>query len=203
MILSDAQNYHAAERNRPAYILGNGESLRQAGPLPRGGTVIGVNRSWTLYPDTDHWVFSGGALHARELVAVAHRPKVAWTWDSFPSETPLQRLRVQTGELVLVRKLEDDGRRTFRANLATGTNAWFAGLLAIHVATWLGANPIYLLGFDSTGGHHYPDARRVDRTDFIPYYRPVKEWASRNGVRIVNCSASSSIRDFELGTPGG
>jgi hypothetical protein len=187
----------------PAYLLGNGESLNEAGAIPSGGVTIGINRSWTLYPETDHWVFSGGALHSRELAAGDHVPKIAWTWDHFLLELGVHAVENQPGELVVIPKLPDDARERFRADLPFGSNAWFAGLLAIHVTAWLGCDPIYLIGFDSHGGHHYPDQRRVDRTDFIPYYGPVKDWAIQTGTRIVNCSASSVIPFFERGAPGG
>lgn len=84
------------------------------------------------------------------------------------------------------------------------------GLAAICLASALGADPIYLLGFDMEGqngktAHHYGDypeenTDKVYRENFLPGFELLGRDMIRAGRRIVNLNPNSQLRLFEFGS---
>lgn len=79
-----------------------------------------------------------------------------------------------------------------------------SGVLALDVARNLGATQIVMLGFDMHGTHFFgpytngctntqPKRRDVFQVQF-------RKWAERNkGLRVVNCTAGTHLKAFQLG----
>jgi len=117
--------------------------------------------------------------------------------------------RTNCGDVYLVPRtaaLYDDKpyKNTMQAGIATGN---FSGYAAVNLAMCLGANPIYLLGYDckhSDGKTHYHSG--YDRTademklkqlaiDFLK----LKKKADSLGVKIINLTAGSAVTAFAKG----
>ena len=193
-----------------AFIIGGGPSLAAFDfSRLRGELVIGVNASFakvdcqvmfSMDSDFHDWLLSG-ALEAkmpgiRQKFLDFAGLKVWLDAHGHPFSPGVRTLR-SLGASGLTSSLKD--------GVFHGENSGYA---ALNIAVCLGANPIYLLGFDGKlaadgrAHHHeeYPTPTTQGVLDkFVKYFHKIAPALQDRGVRVVNLNAESAIRCFEFG----
>lgn len=200
----------------PAFIVGGGPSLRGFDfSRLRGRRSIGVNLAFYAFDPTIifsmdtrflNWIFNGTydrgsfpGLRAKFEKTAAYK---VWllTYSASLAEDIF---------IVPVHKSYQDGLGSFtlryRDGIGHGNNSGYA---ALNLAVILGANPIYLLGFDCNrlpdashwhAGHPVPqNPKHLD--SFIPRFETAAAATKKAGIRVVNLNPASALRCFEFGS---
>lgn len=174
----------------------------------RGFRAIAVNRSYRLL----------AGLHADQPL-VFSMDAGFWKkadcefdgvrWRVAGAGCPLVHLRVfnqkmPSGPTHYVDAIGDDHRApAWGTSLATGIGSgWHSGFGAVNLADVLGADPIYLLGFDYSGGWWHEGYEHGPRPDdvqarFVQAFEAVRDQVR---ARVVNCNPESLLRCFEFGS---
>lgn len=193
-------------RGRPCFIVGGGPSLRGFDwSRLRGELTIAINRAHEFFDPTIiftmddrfiQWTINkrfGGRARDRFInhpVRVQHDMTGRRKWD---------------GMISLQRSSEYPVSSTLRAGLADGQNSGFG---ALNLAVCLGANPIYLLGYDmrSAGARQkhfhsgYPTAQTPSvYPRFAAHFERAAPVIEQAGVRVVNLNRESGLTCFEFG----
>lgn len=194
---------------RRCFIVGGGPSLKGFDfSRLKGEIVVTVNRGFESAP------FSA--------INVAQDPRL-WGWYERGDlgEEARQKFNEYKGlkcwvnaqsfpfpeDLYLVNAVPIDGYEKF--DIVEGVPCHGnSGANAIMVAACLGANPIYLLGFDCKGengrtadfhaGYPESDPEKV-YDNFLPDFKDAAWRLAKKGVRVVNLNPDSAIRCFEFG----
>jgi hypothetical protein len=192
-------------------LLGGGESVNYLDleKIERRMPVIGLNQSWKSL-ETPWRVFIHGSNWTDIKSGKAPKPKLAifpvtkeieqtvdeWVPDMFVC--PLQ---------YLVPRIKYPGEAhpfagDFSSDLRDGTRAAFCGLLALEIAVWAGFTDIYLLGYDSAGGHFFDPKFSINSTTFEYWNKLLMDAGAvlkARGVRVTNCSGYSTVDAFQKG----
>jgi hypothetical protein len=202
--------------NKPAYLVGGGPSLEGFNwKLLRGRRTIAVNVAFYNFEPTI--IFSMDTRCLNWIVGGTYENKFPGLRERFEKTTAYKVwLLTYTAQLredifvVRVLKNYDYGLREFswdlRAGIGHGNNSGFA---AFNLAVLLGANPIYLLGYDMKhkdgkshfhGGHPIPQ----DEAKAISYaaaFEKIAPELAKRGIRIINLNPDSGLRCFEFQKP--
>jgi hypothetical protein len=147
------EDYHSAYGG-PVALLGGGESVKKLNldAIAEAMPIIGINESWRGFA-TGWRVFVDFEL--QQFI----KPETVF-FPCAKNSKPVLPPRVAGITIEhLARKGSDPDFMGF--NLDVGTYAYFAGMLALEVATWCGFDPIYLLGYDCSGGYWMDDEKRT------------------------------------------
>jgi hypothetical protein len=179
--------------------VGGGASLKEVDlSLLCGELVIGANRAYEICNPTLSVTIDGRFTQnylARK--GLGNRDWVFYDAHNLYTHQALDGMFVVRGG---GRSLERD----LELPLCEANNS---GAAALQIAYALGANPIYLLGFDMEGEWHhkpYPRQWRPDTAKWRAYREQLESWARtlrRRGVRVVNLNPHSALRCFEFSTP--
>lgn len=201
----------------PVALLGNGRSLASwdldavAEMMP----LFGINRSWKLA--TTRWTcFVDGENDDELRTGVAPWPELVFCIEEPPGLRPsLRRISirnaprlppgVERSQIVIVQQHHE--RRFSGLDLDRGSCGMFAGHFALEIVTWLGFNPIYLLGFDGHGARFYdpPDAPGVSAKETATWnaaFSEARVALDELGVQVWNACATAAIHAFDYGIPG-
>ena len=211
-----------AWRGHPAYIIGGGPSLRGFDRSRLNGCLcVLINEAW-------QWRQKGVAFcrdrrYARRIVGdLIQIERAACNLDSVAEPSIFLFVNGSSAWASICEGMSPLVSSRIEAILSAGhkwgrsfsngiVEAPDSGLGALNVATILGADPIYLLGFDMTSPDpkrtanwhdNYPDEWRsnpcVYAERFIPYY---EKYASEIAkcARVVNLNPASALRCFEFG----
>ena len=200
-------------RGRRAFCVGGGPSLKYFDwSLLAGELTIGINRAFEQFDptiifsmDTRFWMWLeqgkfGEATRAR-FDRYSHGLKV-WL-DTVPGKTPFAEdiLTVPYNQ-----KLTGWGTN-LEEGLSSGQNS---GYSALNLAAILGANPIYLLGYDMvgnrTGGQMWwHDGYPINQNEAV-YARFSNAFAEgaapacrAAGIQVINLNPNSALRCFPFG----
>ena len=205
---------------KPAFVIGGGPSLigfdwRRL----KGQLTIGVNRAFEQFDPTILFAMDGRFL--RWLLQGAYGPEALAKFKTFPGLkvwllTHTARLPADVLVVPVLKNYSyslDNISWRLEDGIAHGNNSGFA---AFNLALCLGANPIYLLGFDFK--HRAiigPGGERTERSHFheghpiktppdktMSYKRPFEKHAAEikaKGIRVVNLNRASALRAFEFG----
>lgn len=194
------------------FILGGGESLKNFDfDRLKGEKTIGINRAFEKYPvdilfAMDYLFYRrvvGGSLDIFEEYSVRER------WSKFKGVkvmlTPMSAPSMDPGVCVIRRIFEPRVSLDLNAGIYGGTNS---GIGALMLAIILGANPIYLLGFDmkakrNTHWHSgYPNQTLEGMNARLEEYKKdfevVAPMIKEKGVRVVNLYSRSALKCFEM-----
>lgn len=183
------------------FIVGGGPSLKgfDFERLRGKGRIIVINRAYEHVPFADVHFFIDNRYYKRVQGETA--------WQAFKGrKVYLNMSGYQVGQDVI--SIPAIGRtglsRSVRSGLYHGANS---GAAAIGLAYCLGANPIYLLGFDCNkvngtshfhDGYGQPTADRVLES-FIPDFDALAKLIAPTGTRVINLNPESAVRCFQFG----
>ena len=189
------------------FIVGGGPSLKDFDfSLLDGELTIGINRAFEKFSPT--MIFCGD--------------KRMWSWielQKFGSKT--KRLFRDSKAYKVFLDLKDnalpddilridpaakDGiTKRLKDGIGLGDNS---GFMALNIAVCLGANPIYLLGFDMKGNGNgkqawwrggYPEIQDEEVYDrMISYFNDSAKEIRALDVRVINLSPESNLRCFDF-----
>jgi len=207
-------------RGRPCFVIGGGPSLKSFDwDRLTGHLSIGVNRAFERmhHPSI---IYSMDHLYYRNLEADSYG-------DGECGENVRQRfldyngvrLWIHTKDWYTAPDIYECGRlansdrmsESIKDGLGGGNNSGFG---ALNLAIILGADPIYLLGFDMKGSAgqndwwHKPHIRRNKnalvehrasdgcyKLSFIPHFKKISSWANAR-AKIINLNPDSAIDCF-------
>jgi len=199
-------------KGHPCVVVGGGPSLSDFDwELLRGWRVIGVNRVYEKFDPTIifsmdtrflRWIME--AKYGEEARKKFTESKAYKTWlCTYNCKLP--------PEIYIVKVWKNYGAgfrafpETMRNGIGHGNNSGFG---ALNLAVCLGANPIYLLGFDMRyevkgeefrthwhGGHPQPH-RPNTVTGFIDYFRLPAARAKELEINIINLCPGSALQCF-------
>lgn len=200
-----------AWEGKRCFILGGGESLKGFDFHKLDGEVtLGINRIFEFYQPTVTYMMDYRFLEqikGGEMNAYLNKD-VYKAWLQYTGIKiflcPITPLRMEPN-LFLVHRL-DDKRITLSADegIYGGNNSGFGGLM---LAIALGANPIYLLGFDmkcttATHWHEgYPgqtlEGQRVKNKQFLDLMNEFAPWIKNMGIEVINLNPNSALDCFQ------
>lgn len=192
------------------FIVAGGPSLKgfNFGRLA-GERTIAINRAVESCPDADiafafdprvHQAAAAGDFGdaARTAFAAFRGIKVCLYLDSAAAHLP--------GVFPLGCRASDGYPVSLADGVFHGGNSGYA---ALQLALLLGANPIYLLGYDMTGeggkqarfygGYPWGDGSDRVYVDFKGRIEKLAPEIAAHGVRVVNLNSGSALRCFEFG----
>ena len=191
-----------AWKGQRCFIVGGGESLKGFDFSKLSGElVIGVNRAYekvdcTIMFAIDNklynWIVKGNlGQEAKEKFDNFKGHKVWIDSAKYPYPKDIFLLDC-AGSSGLSHSMKD--------GLFAGENSGYA---ALNLAVCLGANPIYLLGFDMGGKHwheDYPEKQSQSvyekyKANFIKAAPELKQ----RGIKVINLNSDSALRCFEFG----
>ena len=196
-----------AWRDQRCFIIGGGESLKDFDfSKLKNELVIGVNRAYeridcTINFAMDHtfyeWI-TGGRL-GQEAKKKFEDFKGLPVWlDSAGYDYP-------RGIFILSKSSDNNINYSMKDGIGGGTNSGFG---ALNLAVCLGANPIYLLGFDMKGKDGkqawwhdgYPDkvGDKIYQSFINDFNRAVPRLKEKE-FRVVNLNPESELKCFDFG----
>ncbi len=199
-----------AWKNRRCFIIGGGQSLKGFNFQRLGHELtIGVNRAFeyfspsvilwmdyqTFYSDLLDGKFGQEALKKFESI---HSLKVALNVSGYKYPDEVYSLKRAGGRGFLSESLKN--------GLVDGDNV---GYLALNLAVCLGANPIYLLGFDMKGdgkgkqawfhsGYVKSSSDKVYK-GFMENFKAVAPELKERKIEVVNLNPKSKMKCFPFG----
>jgi hypothetical protein len=202
--------------NKPAFLIGGGPSLDSFDlKRLRGRRTIGVNLAFYFFEPTI--IFSMDTRFLNWVKSGTYEIKYPGCREKFQTTSAYKIwLLTYTASLpdsifvAPVFKNYDHGRMhlswLFRDGLGHGNNSGFG---ALNLALVLGANPIYLLGYDmkhEKGKTHYHAGHPLPQSPgqvagFIQAYTANADKIKERGIRVVNLNRKSALRCFEFGDP--
>jgi len=189
-------------KDRACYIVGGGPSLRGFDwSSLRGHLVIGVNRAEAALPCSvvvsRDARYAGWAQRGRlgPDEAAAQQANVVHAWINTGGFSGLKRRPFDA--MFAMHEPDDEMTGDWDLTMGSGNNSGFG---ALNLALLLGADPIYLLGFDMGGAHWhegYPlesDPNAYDR--WCATFAANADWIRARGQLVVNCSPDSRLACF-------
>lgn len=204
-------------RGKPAFIVGGGPSLSEFDcSRLKGRRTIGVNLAFLKFDPTV--IFSMDTRCLNWILSKTYDAKYPGCLARFNASaaykvwllTYVASLREDVFIAPVYRNYES-GLKGITFNSAEGIcHGNNSGYGALNLALCLGANPIYLLGFDMRHvgdrthwhkGHPVPQPKaHVD--GFVKYFQAAAPKIKARGIRIVNLTPGSALDCFEMGDAG-
>lgn len=195
---------------QPCFIIGGGPSLKDFDfqRLRNKGKIIAVNRSYLDCPFADMLIFMDKSRFYRWAMENKLDKRSKQKFEDFEGLKVYVYMRHDIPNVYLVPRAGKYGlSTTLEEGIYIGTNS---GYSALQVALCLGAQPIYLLGFDMkyerdikgkpVGHYHkYPviQEEKVVR-DFKLGFEKLAPDLKVRGHRVINLNPDSGLRCFEF-----
>jgi len=200
-----------AWHGKPCFIVGGGPSLRGFDwKLLKGKRTIGINRAFEHFEPTIIFSMDTRFLNwlLNDQYAKVMRDGAAAKENFHTSQAYKVWMATYTLQLppnfflVKVRLNYDHGLRAFtftmKDGIGHGNNSGYA---ALNLAVCLGANPIYLLGYDckhANGHSHYHAGHPIPQkektaTGFIPFFNRAAALIKPKGIDVVNLNPDSAL----------
>jgi len=209
-----------AWRGKPCFIIGGGPSLQNFDwSLLRGKRTIGINRAFERLDPTI--IFSMDTRFLNWLVKGMYdkRADGAGAREKFNRSTAykvwLATYRLSLPPEFFIVKVKgnyNQGLRNFGTSLEDGIgHGNNSGYAALNLAVCLGADPVYLLGFDCNhdhkfgrthwhSGHPMPQKFKTVK-DFIAYFNRAAMRISHTKSRVINLNPESALQCFPKQRP--
>jgi len=185
----------------PCFIIGGGASLKgfDFERLRGKGRIIAINRAYEHVPFADIHFFMDNRYYKRVQAEAA--------WQTFPGRKVYLNVSGYpvSGDVISIPTVGRTGlSKSVSAGLYHGNNS---GVGAIGLAYCLGANPIYLLGFDCNkqdGASHFHDGYGAPTSDhtlegFVKDIGALAQLLKQAGARVINLNPASAVRCFPFG----
>lgn len=192
-----------AWEGRRCFIVGGGPSLKKFdwSKLDKE-LVIAVNRSFEKCNNPEI-LFSGDPRFWQYMFAGTLGDEPTKAFDTFEGlKVGIDRAYVFPESIKTVPYASKFGW-SFDEGVALGLNSGFA---ALNLAVLLGANPIYLLGFDMRGSngkqtwHHdgYPTNNGANvYPEYIKEFERIAPELAERGIEVINLNKNSSLKCFK------
>jgi len=196
-----------AWKDQRCFIIGGGESLREFDfSKLKGELVIGVNRAYekidcTINFAMDHTLYD---WIVRGKLGQEVKDKFE-DFKGFPVWLDTVGYDYPKGIFILNKTNSHKISYSLKDGITGGNNSGFG---ALNLAVCLGANPIYLLGFDMKGKEGkqawwhsgYPDnqSNKVYKS-FINGFRRIAPDLKKKNIQIINLNPNSALKCFEFG----
>jgi len=182
-------------KGRPCFIVGGGLSLRSFDwRLLRGKAWIGINMAYRHTPTISY--IEDMRLIEREIVKPEYLA-CASIKLYHPGHPSYDRVDVQRHGVHILPSTKSRWSTDISEGVACHNNA---GVGAINLADALGADPIYLLGFDMKPGQwhdDYPDTWKAQRDQFLRYRLGFEDVVAPNvRARVFNLGPDSDLDCF-------
>ncbi|MFA5336554.1 MAG: hypothetical protein WC324_06515 [Candidatus Omnitrophota bacterium] len=186
----------------PCFIIGGGASLKgfDFNRLRGKGRIIAINRAYESVPFADIHFFMDNRYYKRVQGEAE--------WQSFPGRKVYLNMSGYPVERSVI-SVRQAGRvglsRSIREGLYHGNNS---GVGAIGLAYCLGANPIYLMGYDcnkvDNASHFHDGYEGVPTADrvlagFVKDFDALAALVTKTGTKVINLNPDSAIRSFAFG----
>jgi len=188
--------------DEPCFIIGGGPSLIgfDFERLRGYGRIIAINRAYEFIPFADIHFFMDRSYYKRIQGEAA--------WQAFQGRK-IYLNKSSPGILDKIILLHPLGRTGLSKSIAAGIyHGNNSGAAAIGLAYALGANPIYLLGYDCKripehSYFHSGYGKRI--SDFVlarwvKYFNAMAPLLQANGTQVINLNPDSAIRCFPFST---
>jgi len=198
------RNRHQGQR---ALLLGNGPSLEQLDldKVADDVLIIGMHRTWRLVNPPYHVILERKE-YLYEMLFRDWLPKGI----IITKRVPVGRLGVIPGVSTVnvhgVGVLKQKGEMSF--DLTKGTSSTCCGHLALEAVTYMGCNPIYLIGYDAQDGQGHAFSIETmeekfcsrERTRSIMDYAKGELARHRPDLQVFNLNPKSAITCFPMRT---
>jgi len=202
-----------AWQGKPCFIIGGGPSLKDFDfSKLKGYRTIGINLAFAKITPTIsfsmdtrflRWVMDG--RYGSEVKTKFERMKTYRVW--------LLTYKASLPDYMYIVKVYRNYKQGFKAfpfsqaeGIGHGNNSGYA---ALNLACCLGANPIYLLGYDmrhNNGKTHWHQGHPVPQKEstvksFINYFNNAAPIIKKRGIRVINLNPKSALKCFEKKKP--
>lgn len=196
-----------AWKNQRCFIIGGGESLKGFDfSRLKNELVIGVNRAYEMIDCEINYAMDNNIYHWITSGKLGWQAKEKFeNFEGFPVWLDSAGYDYPRGIFILKKLKNHRFSHSLKRGIAGGTNAGFG---ALNLAVCLGANPIYLLGFDMKGRNGkqswwhdgYPD-EQVDRVygGYIHDFKGIVSELKKEHIRVINLNPESALKCFEFG----
>ncbi len=197
-----------AWKGRRCFIIGGGPSLNEL-DLNKltGELVITINRGFEKYPTSAINIALDGRLW-EWITSGKLGGNAKQAWDNYKGH----RLWLNTSnfpyppDIYLLDAVTSISTFQMKDGIGHGNNTGYG---ALNLAACLGANPIYLLGYDMHGdghgrqawwhdGYPQPQSETVYST-FAKYFNEIAPKLKRKGFKVINLNPKSKLNCFEFG----
>lgn len=189
------------------FIIGGGESLKDFDfSKLKNELVIGVNRAYEKIDCTVNFSMDDSLYHwiTKEKLGQEAKEKFE-DFKGYPVWLDSAGYDYPKGIFLLGKANSNNINHSMKEGIGGGTNSGFG---AMCLAVSLGANPIYLLGFDMKGRdgkqtwwhNGYPDQRddKVYKM-FINDFKRSCSGLQEKGIQVINLNAESALKCFKFG----
>jgi len=196
-----------AWKGQRCFIIGGGESLRGFDfSKLKNELVIGVNRAYELGNCTINYAMDNNLYHWITKGVLGQEAKERFEdFKGIPVWVDSAGYDYPQGIFILNKLGTQKNNFSMKDGILSGTNAGFG---ALNLAVCLGANPIYLLGFDMEGKNGgqawwhdgYPENQieSIYRT-FMLDFKKIAPKLKERGTRVINLNPDSKLRWFDFG----
>lgn len=192
---------------RRCFIVGGGPSLKGFDWSQLDGELtIAVNRSFEYFDPTI--LFSADNRFWRYMWNGELGEQSTSLFEKFIGIKVGASTTLMFPESVKTVNVSGEFGRTFKDGIKIGGNSGYA---ALNLAVCLGANPIYLLGFDMHTTHRqewfhdgYPDNN--DPVSYRSFQKTLQKIAPKLadwGIQVINLNPDSALKCFDFGTMPG
>jgi len=189
------------------FIIGGGESLKDFDfSKLKNELVIGVNRAYEKMDCTVNFSMDDSLYHWITKGRLGKEAKEKFeNFKGYPVWLDPVGFDYPKGIFILAKTNKSGISLSMKEGLGGGTNSGFG---ALNLAVCLGANPIYLLGFDMKGKDGkqswwhdgYPDQRSDDVYKmFINDFKKACGALQERGIQVINLNADSALKCFKFG----
>ena len=196
-----------AWKGQRCFIIGGGESLRDFDfSKLKNELVIGVNRAYELGNCTINYAMDNNVYHWITKGKLGQQAKERFEdFKGIPVWVDSAGYDYPQGIFILNKLGTQKNNFKMKDGILSGTNAGFG---ALNLAVCLGANPIYLLGFDMEGRDGkqiwwhdgYPENQIESRyRTFILDFKDIAPKLKERGTRVINLNPASKLRWFDFG----
>jgi len=194
-------------KDQRCFIIGGGESLKDFDfSTLRGEFVIGINRAYEVMDCTINFAMDHNLYEWITEGRLGNEAKEKFeNFKGFPVWLDSAGYNYPKGIFILNKSGSQNISRSMKKGLGGESNSGFG---ALNLAVCLGANPIYLLGFDMCGKNGkqvwwhsgYPDKQRDDvyKVFANDFKRTVSELKERN-IQVINLNPESKLKCFDFG----
>lgn len=191
--------FDGAWKGHRAFVVGGGPSLRGFNFRDlRGERIIAVNRAFEYLPFAEI-LFSMDFRYYQEVIQTSEfktfRGRKIWIdTRAFPYRG-VETIKMNVTDLM---------SPSIAKGISTGSNSGYA---ALNLAVLLGADPIYLLGFDfktqDRRSHFHPGYRFIYHAEKLERWRKTLDQAGAGilaaGRKVINLSSDSALTVFPFG----